>query len=161
MADEVKLGVRPADAEAKAPPEKNKTFDPEKDIEPHILAKLDPQWVALFTAHVDKNPPPPAHLVNIEYIRVHPEKFAPACALDTKGYPRTAENEVVSEDGARVPVRIYYPDEKTWGPGPYPVHLNFHGECLTMSQLMQRIETKHAQAAASCSEGCPTSRLCA
>lgn len=123
---EASLPVRSADPPANPPGEK-KAFVPERDIEPHILAKLDPEWVAIFTEQMKTNPPPPRDLLSIDYIRAHPEKFAPVCWLDTKGFPRTAENEVVSEDGAKVPVRIYYPKEETWGSGPYPVHLNFHG----------------------------------
>lgn len=126
MSNEATLPVRPADAAADPSTEKT-TFVPERDVEPHILAKLDPQWLAVFTEQMNKDPPPPRELLSMEYIRAHPGKFAPACALDTEGYPRTAENEVISEDGAKVPVRVYYPDEKIWGSGPYPVHLNFHG----------------------------------
>lgn len=102
-------------------------FDPAKSIEPHILAKLDPEWVKAFTHKMNTDPPPPRDQWTIEAIRAHPEWTAPACALDTKGYPRTAEREVVSEDGAKIPARVYYPDESQHGPGPYPVHLNFHG----------------------------------
>lgn len=126
MTNESTMPVRSADAVA-GPATEKKKFDPKHDIEPHILAKLDPQWVGLFTELMNTNPPPPRELMSMAYIRAHPEKFASASILDTKGYPRTAENEVVSEDGAKVPVRLYYPDEKIWGPGPYPVHLNFHG----------------------------------
>lgn len=117
--------VEPAGAAAS--PATEKGFVPEDNIEPHILAKLDPQWLAIFTQQMNNNPPPSRDQFSIKYIRAHPEKFAIPCALDTKGYPRTVENDVTSEDGERVPVRVYYPDEKTWGPGPYPVHLNFHG----------------------------------
>lgn len=122
------MPLRSADAAAEPSTEKT-TFVPERDIEPHILAKLDPQWVKLFTEQMNTNPPPSREQMSIEYVRAHPEKFAPVCYLDTKGYPRTAEHEVVSEDGAKVPVRVYYPDDKIWGPGPHPVHLNFHGLC--------------------------------
>lgn len=124
--NEASLPVRSADPPANLSGEK-KTFVPERDIEPHILAKLDPEWVSVFTEQMNANPPPPRELLSMEYIRTHPEKFAPPCWLDTRGFPRTAEKEVVSEDGEKVPVRVYYPEEKTWGPGPYPVHLNFHG----------------------------------
>lgn len=124
--NESSLPVRSADPPANPSAEK-KTFVPERDIEPHILAKLDPEWVAIFTEQMNTNPPPPRELLSMEYIRAHPQKFAPPCWLDTTGYPRTAEKEVISEDGAKVPVRVYYPDEEKWGPGPYPVHLNFHG----------------------------------
>lgn len=103
-------------------------FDPKTSIEPHILAKLDPEWVALFTKEMDVNPPTPVEKIKIDEIRADPTILGPKCYLDTKGYPRTADKEVVSEDGAMIPVRIYYPEESKYGPGPYPVHLNFHGK---------------------------------
>lgn len=126
--NESSLPVRSSDPQANPSDEKKPpSFDPERDIEPHILAKLDPEWVTVFTEQMNTNPPPPRHLLSMEYIRAHPEKFAPPFYLDTEGYPRTAEKEVASEDGEKIPMRVYYPDEKVWGPGPYPVHLNFHG----------------------------------
>ncbi|KAJ4415055.1 hypothetical protein N0V82_007571 [Gnomoniopsis sp. IMI 355080] len=132
--NESSLPVRSADPPASSTKEE-KTFVPERDIEPHILAKLDPEWVAVFTAQMKTNPPPPRELLSMDYIRAHPEKFAPPCWKDTKGYPRTAEKEVVSADGAKVPMRVYYPEEKIWGPGPYPVHLNFHGGGFVLGGL--------------------------
>lgn len=102
-------------------------FDPRTGIEPHILAKLDPEFVEAFTHRMNNNPPPTRDQMTIEAIRADPKKTAPPCALDTKGYPRTAEKEFASEDGAKIPARVYYPEESKYGPGPYPVHLNFHG----------------------------------
>ncbi|CAN8102769.1 unnamed protein product [Discula destructiva] len=133
MPNESTIPVRSADAAAN--PSTEEKFVPERYMEPHILAKLDPQWLAGYTEQMTKNPPPPPDLLTIDYVRAHPEKYAPACALDTKGYPRTAEHDAVSEDGAKIPVRVYYPDEQTWGPGPYPVHLNFHGGGFVLGDL--------------------------
>lgn len=103
------------------------TYDPKVAIEPHILAKLDPEWLAIFTKRVNEHPAPTREEMTIEAIRANPTRLAAPCALDTKGYPRTAEKEFTSEDGAKIPVRVYYPDETKYGSGPYPVHLNFHG----------------------------------
>lgn len=136
-------------------------FDPKTAIEPHILAKLDPEFVEAFTHMMNTNPPPPRDQMTMEAIRADPKKTAPPCALDTKGYPRTADKEVVSQDGAKIPVRVYYPEESKYGQGPYPVHLNFHGtQCLSsvlvFTQLLIRI-----QVAASSWVICPTRQLCA
>lgn len=111
-----------------------KPYDPVEVIEPHILAKLDPDFVSRWTELMNSIPDP-THEVTIEEIRADPKVLAPPCALDTKGRPRTAENEVTSEDGAKIPVRIYYPDESKHGPGPYPVHLNFHGGGFVLGNL--------------------------
>ncbi|KUI54988.1 hypothetical protein VP1G_02330 [Cytospora mali] len=111
-----------------------KAYDPVEAIEPHILAKLDPDFVKYWTELMNKRPPPAR--ISIELVRANPAIFAPACALDTKGYPRTVDKEeVTSEDGAKIPVRIYYPDESKYGPGPYPVHLNFHGGGFVLGDL--------------------------
>lgn len=130
-APETGLPVRPAatataEVTPGAPAAKAK-FDPKQSIEPHILAVLDPEFVEAFTHKMNTDPPPARDQMTIAAIRAHPEKTAPPCMLDTKGYPRTAEKEVVSEDGAKIPVRVYYPDEAQHGAGPYPVHLNYHG----------------------------------
>lgn len=128
LAPDQDLPVRGAES---ADPPKNK-YDPEASIEPHILALLDPEFVTAFTHMMNTNPPPNRSEMTMEAIRAHPRKTAPACWLDTKGYPRTAEKEVISEDGAMIPVRVYYPEESKYGPGPYPVHLNFHGMPLRL-----------------------------
>lgn len=125
-----------ADPAATSKPTPKPKYDPEASIEPHILALLDPEFVTAFTQMMNTNPPPNRSEMTIEAIRADPMKTAPACALDTKGYPRTAEKEVVSEDGAVIPVRVYYPEASRYGPGPYPVHLNFHGMC---APVMMRI----------------------
>lgn len=95
-------------------------------IEPHILAKLDPDFVQFFTDFVAKNPPPQTW--SIEEIRAKPEKFRVPIAVDTAGMDRVTDHEVSSEDGAKVPLRVYHPDPAQYGNGPYPVHLNFHGK---------------------------------
>lgn len=105
-------------------------YDPQEAIAPAILAKLDPDFVALYTDAMNKNPGPPGRDDwAIDKIRADPMRLAPPCALDTKGHPRTAERAVPSadDDGVQIPVRVYYPDAAQHGPGPYPVHLNFHG----------------------------------
>lgn len=111
----------------------NKAWDPVENIEPHILAKLDPDFVKYWTGVMSKAPTPTK--VTIEKVRADPAMFASPCALDTKGYPGTVDKEVTSEDGAKIPVRIYYPDESKHGPGPYPVHLNFHGGGFVLGNL--------------------------
>lgn len=111
-----------------------KPYDPVEAIEPHILAKLDADFVARWTELMNSIPDP-AHVVTIEEIRADPKVLAPPCSLDTKGRPRTADREVTSEDGASIPVRLYYPDEAKHGSGPYPAHLNFHGGGFVLGNL--------------------------
>lgn len=114
-------------------------YDPEKAIEPHILAKLDPEFVTIYTKFMNETPPPTREDLTIEKIRADPMKLAPQCALDTKGYPRTAEKSVTSEDGIKIPVRVYYPEVSQHGPGPYPVHLNYHGKTLNKTSTCRSV----------------------
>lgn len=95
-------------------------------FEPHLLAQYDPEVVK----YVLKNAAAGIveRVVPIEEIRAHPEKSTPPWALDTTGWERTVDKLVISEDGTGIPVRLYYPESKQWGEGPYGVHLNFHGE---------------------------------
>jgi acetyl esterase/lipase len=104
--------------------------NPTDAIEPHILAKLAPDFVQYFVDVLSKIPP--AQDVTIEQVRANPEKFRSAIALDSSGYERVKDYEVTSEDGARIPVRVYHPDPEKYGNGPYPVHLNFHGKTSSL-----------------------------
>ncbi|ROW05825.1 hypothetical protein VMCG_05136 [Cytospora schulzeri] len=113
--------------------ETKSAWDPAKEVEPHILAKLDPDFVRYWTKVMSKGAPP-GHL-SIEQVRANPDKFASPCALDTKGYEGTVDTEFASEDGTKIPVRVYYPDKSKHGPGPYPVHLNFHGGGFVLGDL--------------------------
>lgn len=109
-------------------------WDPVDNIEPHILVKLDPDFVKYWTGVMNRGSA--SGNVTIGQVRANPTKlFAPPCARDTEGYLRTVNKEVTSEDGAKIPVRVYYPDESIHGPGPYPVHLNFHGGGFVLGDL--------------------------
>lgn len=94
-------------------------------IEDHILPKLDPEFLQYFSKH---QVPAPGLDISIEQVRAQPEAYQPPCALDTSAHPRVSNSSFVSQDNARIPVRIYHPDPAKHGTGPYPAHLNFHGE---------------------------------
>jgi hypothetical protein len=103
----------------------------EELIEEHILAKLDPDFLTYFTnsqPRVASQPPKTTLLPPIQDVREHPEAYQSPCALDTSKYPGVTNTEYLSQDGVSIPVRVYSPDGTKHGPGPYPVHLNFHGE---------------------------------
>ncbi|OIW22840.1 alpha/beta-hydrolase [Coniochaeta ligniaria NRRL 30616] len=111
--------------------------NPTDAIEPHILAKLDPDFVKYWVEVVSKNPPAAQ---SIDQIRAHPEKFRNAIAVDTTGWERVTDHAVTSEDGAEIPVRAYYPDPAVHGDGPYAVHLNFHGGGFVLGDLMSEAQ---------------------
>lgn len=124
MADQ---GELPSNATPSAP--SGSPASPTDAIPRHILDRLDPEYIQFFIDVQSKVPP--AQDMTIELVRASPEKFRPPCALDTSGYERVKDYEVASKDGARFPVRVYSPDPARFGEGPYPVHLNFHGEILS------------------------------
>lgn len=103
------------------------TVKAEDVFEPHLLAKYDPEVVTYVLKGVAEGATE-HHMVPIEEVRANPASFTAPWLLDTTGWERTAEKVVTSEDGADIPVRVYYPDPKQWGEGPYGVHLNFHGK---------------------------------
>lgn len=116
------------------PAEGKQDYDPVKEIEPHILAQLDPDFVEYWT-NVQRKAAPNKGQLTIEALRVNPEKFARPFVPDAKDSQQILDKEVTSEDGAKIPVRVYYPDAAKHGPGPYPVHLNFHGGGFVIGDL--------------------------
>ncbi|EGO54948.1 hypothetical protein NEUTE1DRAFT_123518 [Neurospora tetrasperma FGSC 2508] len=96
--------------------------EPGSTIPPHILSKLNPDFVPFFRDVLSKRP----RDVTIEELRAHPEKYRAPTAIDTSKCERVTDYKVISEDGATVPVRVYHPDPDKHGDGPYPVHMNHH-----------------------------------
>ncbi|KAK3347309.1 Alpha/Beta hydrolase protein [Neurospora tetraspora] len=105
--------------------------DPGTTIPPHVLSKLNPDFVQFFRDVLSKRP----RDVSIEELRAHPEKYRALTAIDTSKCERVADYEVTSEDGASVPVRVYHPDPRKHGDGPYPVHMNHHGGGFVIGDL--------------------------
>lgn len=97
--------------------------EPGSTIPPHILSKLNLDFVPFFRDVLSKRP----RDVTIEELRAHPDKYRAPTAIDTSKCERVTDYEVISEDGATVPVRVYHPDPDKHGDGPYPVHMNHHG----------------------------------
>lgn len=108
-------------------------------IEDHILPKLDAEFLQYFAEH---HVPASQQDIPIEQVRAHPQVYQTPCALDTSGHPRVSEDFFTSQDGARIPVRIYHPDPAKHGPGPYPAHLNFHGVASPHSRLATGANTE-------------------
>ncbi|OKL57324.1 hypothetical protein UA08_07472 [Talaromyces atroroseus] len=87
------------------------------------LQNLDPEWEDMWTNH--SQAVVGAHLISVEEFRQHPAKYSFT-------YPTWSGPEVHHVEDHQVPVlepegsitcRVYTPA----GPGPFPVHLNFHG----------------------------------
>ncbi|KAI0125649.1 Alpha/Beta hydrolase protein [Xylariales sp. AK1849] len=103
-------------------------------FEPHILAKYDPDAVKLVLAGVNAGVRSTSEITIAER-RADPEKFRSPLAVDPTGFERVSDHEFTSEDGATIPVKVYLPDPKLHGTGPYGVHLNFHGGGFVLGDL--------------------------
>ncbi|KAK4142752.1 Alpha/Beta hydrolase protein [Dichotomopilus funicola] len=102
-------------------------------IEEHIFPKLDPDFLAYFSSLKTRSPT--TSYAPIEHVRANPEATQSPCSLDASKYPGVKSSSFASEDGAHIPVQLYYPDSDTHGLGPYPVHLNFHGGGFVIGDL--------------------------
>lgn len=101
--------------------------NPADHIDEHILYRLDPEFVKFYTEHVLTSKTT-IRTATIADLRRDPARFRPLSAIDaSQGIDRVSDFTVTSEDGAEIPVRVYHPDPLEHGPGPYPLHLNFHG----------------------------------
>ncbi|CAK7212872.1 hypothetical protein SBRCBS47491_001611 [Sporothrix bragantina] len=110
-------------------------------VHPDVLPKLDPTFVKFFQdtsgVHVA------THKVPLEEIRKDPHKFASRWSLNAleKGIERVQDYQVPTKDGTTaITVRAYSPDPATAGPGPYPVHVNFHGGGFVFGDLTNDAE---------------------
>ncbi|CAK7202594.1 hypothetical protein SEUCBS139899_005318 [Sporothrix eucalyptigena] len=111
-------------------------LDPAKHIEAHILPRLDDDVIDYYLNEIVKKAS--TRVVGIDYIRANPEQFRNLISLDTGdgSFPRVETYTLTSEkDGGQFPVRVYHPDPAEHGPGPYPVHLNYHGGGFILGDL--------------------------
>ncbi|KAL4795287.1 Alpha/Beta hydrolase protein [Aspergillus venezuelensis] len=87
------------------------------------LPGLDPEWQKMWTEH--GKDVSGAHLVTIEEFKRCPQKYSftyPTWAGPDVHQVRDIQVPVSNPDGF-IACRVYTPS----GPGPFPVHLNFHG----------------------------------
>ncbi|KAI1335988.1 alpha/beta-hydrolase [Xylariaceae sp. FL0016] len=103
-------------------------------FEPHILAKYDPEVVE-YVLKSAASGAPAQHEVPIEELRANPAKYSPPWAQDATGWERVKDDDISSEDGAKIPIKVYHPDPANFGDGPYGVHLNFHGGGFVFGDL--------------------------
>ncbi|KAJ5335601.1 hypothetical protein N7452_008004 [Penicillium brevicompactum] len=89
-------------------------------IHPSVLPELDPVFIELYNEHVANTPGGPIDLsiLRTKYSVLYSYGTGPApdCA-------RIFDSEVQGHNGDMIPVRVYEPAS----PGPWPVHIDFHG----------------------------------
>lgn len=96
-------------------------------IDPAFLSRLDDDFVEYYNRNLAIKPA--THNIAIEHIRAAPEKFASPWYRDFTYEPFVKDIKLKAEDGHEFTVRCYHPDPRTspFGDGPYPIHINFHG----------------------------------
>ncbi|KAI2465733.1 alpha/beta-hydrolase [Annulohypoxylon bovei var. microspora] len=103
-------------------------------FEPHLLEKYDPDIVN-YILKLRKAGVLAQQEWCIKAIRANPAKYAPPLSKDVTGWERVSDREITSQDGAKFPIKIYYPDPAQFGEGPYGLHLNFHGGGFVVGDL--------------------------
>ncbi|OAA60216.1 Alpha/beta hydrolase fold-3 [Niveomyces insectorum RCEF 264] len=109
----------------------NGAINPIKD---QMRLRLDRRFVKFYDEHMAARLE--THQVSLSEARKHPQKFArpwphrptppPADRMrDWTVIPD--EVDAAPSDSLPFAVRTYHPDPAVFGPGPYPVHVRFHG----------------------------------
>ncbi|KAL3418229.1 alpha beta hydrolase fold protein [Phlyctema vagabunda] len=89
-------------------------------IHPSVLSSLDPTFIDLYNAHVAPIPNKP---IDLDFLRA---RYSVLYSYGTAPAPEAAkqwETTVSGHGGAEIAVRMYEPA----GPGPWPVHIDYHG----------------------------------
>ena len=111
------------------------SLSPPNPIDTRFRGELDADFVNYYNHAIAIKPA--THSLDIKEIRAFPEKFRSSWARDYSCEPFVKNTTIPMGDGQVRPVRIYYPDASmsAFGPGPYPVHVNFHGGGFVLGDL--------------------------
>ncbi|CAK38180.1 hypothetical protein ASPNIDRAFT_194529 [Aspergillus niger ATCC 1015] len=89
-------------------------------IHPSVLPHLDPTFIELYNKHVANTPSGPIDLTVLR------SKYSVLYSYGTGPAPEPArvyDATIPGHNGDLIPCRVYEPDS----PGPWPVHVDFHG----------------------------------
>lgn len=97
-------------------------------IHTSVFGRLDRDFVNLYNQHAAETPDKPIDLgvLRTKYSQLYAYGTAPAPEPS-----KVFDSEVPGYAGARLAVRVYQPDI----PGPWPVHMNFHGGGWALGDL--------------------------
>ncbi|KAJ5812672.1 Alpha/Beta hydrolase protein [Penicillium riverlandense] len=93
-------------------------------INPAFHGYLDTDFIEYYNTRLAIQPA--TDQVDLAEVRAHPEKWKGNWCRDYSDQPRVKTFEIASADGVQFNARSYYPDPEIFGPGPYPVHINYH-----------------------------------
>jgi acetyl esterase/lipase len=89
-------------------------------IHPSVLPSLDPAFVKLYNEHIANIPNKPIDLNSLRSNYSVQYSYATAAAPEAS---KTWDAKIPGYQGAEISVRVYEPAS----PGPWPVHIDFHG----------------------------------
>ncbi|KAJ5149677.1 hypothetical protein N7448_001255 [Penicillium atrosanguineum] len=102
-------------------------------IHPSFLEILDKDFIAFYNEHFSDKPV--THTISMAQIRVAGAQFRSPWCRDYSGKSFVKDIQIQSEDGYRFTARCYAPDKEKFGPGPHPIHVNFHGGGFVFGDL--------------------------
>lgn len=110
----------------------NSSTAPLNPIHPDILPELDPLFVQYYNNNLASRRQ--THQVPLQDVRARPDLWELTVPLNNGPFNDAAILELavtteleINEVGNSFRIRAYYPSLKKFGPGPYAVHINFHG----------------------------------
>lgn len=95
-------------------------------IHPQFIPVLDADFIEYHNTHFA--PKPASHTIDIAEIRKNQWKYASPWEKDFSHETFVRDLQIRSLDEHIFNARCYYPDPAQFGPGPYPIHVNFHGK---------------------------------
>ncbi|KAH8691387.1 Alpha/Beta hydrolase protein [Talaromyces proteolyticus] len=110
----------------------NKVVNP---IDPDFHGYLDPDFIEYYNTRLAIRPA--TDQVVFADVRKNPERFRGNWCRDFSDQPRVTTFEISSEDGTKFKARSYHPDPERYGPGPYAVHINYHGGGFCFGDLTE------------------------
>ncbi|CAH0042237.1 unnamed protein product [Clonostachys rhizophaga] len=104
-------------------------------LNPEFLDLSDEDFIDYYNEHLAWMPK--THLLSIEEMRKNGHKYASPWCRDFSNEAFVKDIKLAADDGHLFTARCYYPDDKksTFGIGPYPVYINFHGGGWTFGGL--------------------------
>lgn len=102
-------------------------------IHPSMIPRLDQDFIEYYNAYIAVKPV--THHVSMEDVRKYPKLYAASWAKDFTFEPFVNDIEIPGPDGNSIKTRCYTPDPRIspYGDGPYPIHINVHGEKLGLT----------------------------
>jgi hypothetical protein len=97
-------------------------------IHPNFLERLDKDFIEFYNNNLGRTTPD--NSASVEEVRKQRARYHTWKGRNYRQTTFVEDIKLEAADGHSFTVRLYKPDPRTspYGAGPYPVHVNFHGE---------------------------------